>query len=237
MRVHLVGVSGTGMGQLAMLLVEAGHEVSGSDASFDPPIGPALEKAGVKCLRGWDAAHIGKDLELVVIGNAIRRENPEAVRATELDLPRSSMSKTLRDLFLVGRRPLVVCGTHGKTTTSAMCAWILACADLEPGYFIGGLPKNFPTGAAIGSTKKKLMAPRAPFVVEGDEYDAVYWHKEPKFFDYVGSVRTTSRSSPASSTITSTSTLRPRSTRSSSHCSESDWARASWSPTFASRRS
>lgn len=186
MRVHLVGVSGTGMGQLAILLVEAGHDVSGSDASFDPPMGPALEEAGVKCLRGWDAAHIGKDLELVVIGNAIRRENPEAVRATELDLPRSSMSKTLRDLFLVGRRPLVVCGTHGKTTTSAMCAWILACADLEPGYFIGGLPKNFPTGAAVGSTKKKLVSPRAPFVVEGDEYDAVYWHKEPKFFDYVG---------------------------------------------------
>jgi len=80
----------------------------------------------------------------------------------------------------------VVCGTHGKTTTSSMCAWVLDQAGLEPGFFIGGLPKGFVAGARIGSKKKKLEAPRAPFVVEGDEYDAVYWHKEPKFFDYVG---------------------------------------------------
>ena len=186
MRVHLVGVSGTGMGQLAMLLVDAGHDVSGSDASFDPPMGPALGKAGVKCLRGWDAERLDGSLDLVVIGNAIRRENPEAQRATELDLPRSSMSKTLRERFLERRRPLVVCGTHGKTTTSAMCAWILASAGLEPGWFIGGIPKNFGSGAAVGSRKKKLSGPRAPFVVEGDEYDAVYWEKKPKFFDYVG---------------------------------------------------
>ena len=189
MRVHLVGVSGTGMGQLAMLLRDAGHDVSGSDMAFDPPIGPALEAAGIRCLKGYEAAHITKDIELVVIGNAIRKENPEALRAVELDLQRSSMSAALRNLFLLGRRPLVVCGTHGKTTTSAMGAWILEVAKLEPGYFIGGLPKNFPSGAAMGSTRRKIVgasARPAPFVVEGDEYDAVYWHKEPKFFDYVG---------------------------------------------------
>jgi UDP-N-acetylmuramate: L-alanyl-gamma-D-glutamyl-meso-diaminopimelate ligase len=189
MRVHLVGVSGTGMGQLAMLLRDAGHDVSGSDMAFDPPIGPALEAAGIRCLEGYDAAHVTKDLELVVVGNAIRKDNAEALRAIDLDLPRSSMSATLRNLFLLGRRPLVVAGTHGKTTTSAMCAWILEVAKLEPGYFIGGLPKNFPSGAATGSTKRKIVgasARPAPFVVEGDEYDAVYWHKEPKFFDYVG---------------------------------------------------
>lgn len=189
MRVHLVGVSGTGMGQLAMLLRDAEHDVSGSDMAFDPPIGPALEAAGIRCLRGYDASHVAKDLDLVVVGNAIRKDNAEAVRAAELDLPRSSMSAALRNLFLLGRRPLVVAGTHGKTTTSAMCAWILEVAKLEPGYFIGGLPKNFPSGAAIGSTKRKIVgatARPAPFVVEGDEYDAVYWHKQPKFFDYAG---------------------------------------------------
>ncbi|MEA2750185.1 MAG: UDP-N-acetylmuramate: L-alanyl-gamma-D-glutamyl-meso-diaminopimelate ligase, partial [Myxococcales bacterium] len=151
MRVHLVGVAGTGMGQLALLLRDAGHDVSGSDMAFDPPMGPALEAAGIRCVEGYDAAHIDASLELVVIGNAIRKENPEAVRTEELGLPRSSMSLALRERFLVGpprRRPLVVAGTHGKTTTSSMCAWILHEAGLEPGFFIGGLPKNFPSGAS-----------------------------------------------------------------------------------------
>jgi UDP-N-acetylmuramate: L-alanyl-gamma-D-glutamyl-meso-diaminopimelate ligase len=198
MRVHLVGVSGTGMAQLALLLRDGGHDVSGSDAAFDPPMGPALEAAGIRCLRGFHPAHVetppgGPAIDLVVVGNAIRKENPEAVRAEELGLKRASMSGTLREHFLQGRRPLVVTGTHGKTTTSSMCAWILHEAGLEPGFFIGGLPKNFPSGAAIGTTKRKLVtstagtsAKRAPFVVEGDEYDAVYWNKRAKFFDYVG---------------------------------------------------
>jgi UDP-N-acetylmuramate: L-alanyl-gamma-D-glutamyl-meso-diaminopimelate ligase len=181
------------MGQLALLLRDAGHDVSGSDVAFDPPMGPALEAAGIRCLKGYEAEHIDGALELVVVGNAIRRGNPEATRAEELGLTRASMSETLRERFLVGRRPLVVAGTHGKTTTASMCAWILHEAGLEPGFFIGGLPKNFPSGAAIGSTKRKLVttadgpsAKPAPFVVEGDEYDAVYWNKRPKFFDYVG---------------------------------------------------
>ncbi len=198
MRVHLVGVAGTGMGQLALLLREAGHDVTGSDSAFDPPMGPALEAAGIRCLRGFDAAHVEPSpgapaIDLVVIGNAIRKENPEAERVEALGLPRASMSGTLREIFLEGRRRLVVTGTHGKTTTASMCAWILHEAGLEPGYFIGGLPKNFPSGAAIGSTKRKLVngpdgmsAKLAPFVVEGDEYDAVYWNKHPKFFDYIG---------------------------------------------------
>lgn len=189
MRVHLVGVAGTGMGQLAKLLRDAGHDVSGSDVAFDPPMGPALEAAGVRCLPGWRAENITSDIELVVVGNAIRKDNVEALRAIELDLPRASMSGTLRERFLAGKRPLVVAGTHGKTTTSAMCAWILETAGLEPGFFIGGLPKNFGTGARAASERRKIVGTSAkapPFVVEGDEYDAVYWHKKPKFFDYVG---------------------------------------------------
>lgn len=195
MRVHLIGVCGTGMGQLATLFRDAGHDVSGSDVAFDPPMGPALRSSGIRCLEGYREDHVDEAIDLVVVGNAIRRDNVEAVRAEALGLRRTSMSAALREFFLTGRKPLVVSGTHGKTTTSAMCAWILANADLEPGYFIGGLPKNFPSGAAIGSSKRKLLSSnakvstpsvRAPFVVEGDEYDAVYWHKKAKFLDYVG---------------------------------------------------
>lgn len=188
MRVHLVGVAGTGMGQLAKLLRDAGHDVTGSDVSFDPPMGPLLEAAGIRCLPGWSADNVTKDIELVVIGNAIRKDNVEAVRTIELDLPRTSMSGALRERFLTGKRSLVVAGTHGKTTTSSMCAWILDVAGLEPGFFIGGIPKNFGAGARAASSKRKVIgtsAKPAPFVVEGDEYDAVYWHKKPKFFDYV----------------------------------------------------
>jgi UDP-N-acetylmuramate: L-alanyl-gamma-D-glutamyl-meso-diaminopimelate ligase len=188
MRVHMVGVSGTGMGALAALLVEAGHEVSGSDTAFDPPIGPALRALGVRCLQGYDAAHLQPPPDRVVVGNAIRRTNVEAQEAERLGLPRESMSGALRAHFLAKRRPLVVAGTHGKTTTSAMCAWLLSRAGLEPGWFIGGVPKGLPSGAAIGSTRVSPLrsGARAPFVVEGDEYDAVYWQKAPKFLDYVG---------------------------------------------------
>jgi UDP-N-acetylmuramate: L-alanyl-gamma-D-glutamyl-meso-diaminopimelate ligase len=186
MRVHLIGVSGTGMGALASLLREAGHEVSGSDTAFDPPIGPELERIGVRTTRGYDAAHLEPAPDLVVVGNVIRRDNAEAVAAERAGLPRTSMSAALREHFLAKRRPLVVAGTHGKTTTSAMCAWILSRAELDPGWFIGGLPKNLPGGAAVGRAGRSLNKGPAPFVVEGDEYDAVYWHKEPKFLDYIG---------------------------------------------------
>src|SRR5258708_190702 len=153
MRVHLVGVSGTGMGALAALLVEAGDEVSGSDVAFDPPVGPALPSLGGPCLVGYDASPLEPRPELVVVGNAIRRDNPEAVAAERIDLARTSMSRALRDRFLARRRPVIVAGTHGKTTTSAMCAWLLWRAGLEPGWFIGGVPRGLPASAAIGSTR------------------------------------------------------------------------------------
>jgi UDP-N-acetylmuramate: L-alanyl-gamma-D-glutamyl-meso-diaminopimelate ligase len=184
--VHLVGVSGTGMGALATLFRARGARVTGSDVAFDPPIGPALRAAGVECLQGYDASHLDPRPDYVVIGNAIRRDNVEAVAAEQRDLPRSSMSGALREHFLRGRRAVVVCGTHGKTTTSSLSAWVLDRAGLQPGYFIGGIPRNFGAGAAIGRAERSLTKPPAPFVVEGDEYDAVYWHKQPKFYDYVG---------------------------------------------------
>ncbi len=187
MRIHLTGVCGTGMGSLALLFREAGHEVSGSDARFDPPMSDVLRDGGVRLREGYAVDNVASRPDLVVVGNAIRRDNPEAAAVEALGLARTSMSGALREHFLRGRKPLVVCGTHGKTTTSAMCAWILSEAGLEPGYFIGGVTKNFPRSAAIGSARRSLTATSAPpFVVEGDEYDAVYWHKKAKFLDYVG---------------------------------------------------
>ncbi len=189
MHIHLIGICGTGMGALALLLREAGHTVTGSDANFDPPIGPALQAASIVCMRGYKRENLEPRPDLVVVGNVIRRDNPEASHAEALSIERTSMSGALRRMFLTGRRPLIVAGTHGKTTTSAMCAWLLETAGFSPGWFIGGVPKNLPSGANIGETRRKLTgsgAPLGPFVIEGDEYDAVYWHKQPKFFDYVG---------------------------------------------------
>src|SRR5271170_6037477 len=186
MHVHLIGVSGAGMGSLAALLHEAGERVTGSDVSFGAPIGPMLERLGIQCFTGYDAAHLESRPDLTVVGNAIRRDNPEAAQALRLGLRTLSMSETLRERFLAKRRPLVVAGTHGKTTTSAMCAGILKDGGLEPGWFIGGIPKGLQSSASTGSTRVRPGRGRAPFVVEGDEYDAAYWRKQPKFLDYVG---------------------------------------------------
>lgn len=189
MHVHMVAVSGTGMGALAALFREGGHRVTGSDVTFDPPMGPALAAAGVECLTGFATAHVSGSPppDLVVVGNAVRRDNVEALEAERLGLRRTSMSGALREHFLAGRRPVVVAGTHGKTTTSAMVTTVLRAAGLEPGWFIGGVPKDLPAAAAMGGKRSLTMGtgPR-PFVVEGDEYDAVFWHKAPKFLDYVG---------------------------------------------------
>src|SRR5258706_11515015 len=151
LHVHLIGVCGTGMGALAALFVQRGDRVTGSDTLFDPPIGPALREAGVECLTGWDAAHLEPAPDLVVVGNVIRKDNAEAVAAIARDLPRTSMSGALREHFLAGRRSIAVCGTHGKTTTSAMLAHLLESAGLHPGWFIGGIPKNLPAQAGIGA--------------------------------------------------------------------------------------
>jgi UDP-N-acetylmuramate: L-alanyl-gamma-D-glutamyl-meso-diaminopimelate ligase len=194
MRVHLVGVCGTGMGSLALLFREAGHDVSGSDVRFDPPMGDVLREGGVTLRTTYAPENLEPLPDLVVVGNAIRSDNPEAAAALRMGLARTSMSAALRAHFLQGRKPLVVCGTHGKTTTSAMCAWILTQAGQTPGYFIGGVTKNLPRSAAIGRAGRTLASARvevepgtaSPFVVEGDEYDAVYWQKQPKFLDYVG---------------------------------------------------
>jgi UDP-N-acetylmuramate: L-alanyl-gamma-D-glutamyl-meso-diaminopimelate ligase len=199
MHVHFVAVAGTGMGALAGLFKARGHDVSGSDVAFYPPMGPALERWGIRTMTGFDPAHLDPRPDLVVIGNVCRPWNVEAKAAQEAGIPTTTMAHALADHLLRGTSPLIIGGTHGKTTTSSMCAFLLHEAGRDPGFLIGGLPKNFETsfqlpggrGAAAGSAHPlPVMSPegsprrRTPFVVEGDEYDTAFFEKTPKFWHY-----------------------------------------------------
>ena len=177
MHVHLIGVAGTGMSALAALLVEAGHRVSGSDTAFDPPVGPYLEGLGIQCLEGWQSSNLAANPNLVVVGNVCRRDNPEAQEAMTRGLPTVSMPGALAEHVLSRRKPLVIAGTHGKTTTSTLLAYLLQQAGTDAGFFIGGIPLNFERSSRLGTEG-------APFVIEGDEYDSAFFEKVPKFWSY-----------------------------------------------------
>src|SRR5688572_1469283 len=140
MRIHVVAVSGTGMGPLAGLLASMGHAVTGSDVAFDPPIGPRLQEWGVRCVPGFDPQNLAYGPDLVVIGNLCRSNNPEARFAIDSGLEHTHIGGALQRFVLPGTRPLVVAGTHGKTTTSALAAGLLEAVGLNPGYLIGGVP-------------------------------------------------------------------------------------------------
>lgn len=190
MRIHVVGVCGTGMGSLAGLLVELGHDVSGSDVAFDPPMGPALAEWGVRLLPGFDPAHLADRPDLVVIGNVCRKDNPEARAAIDGGLRYTHIAGALREFALAGTRPLVVGGTHGKTTTTALAAWLLDAAGRDPGFLVGGIPKNFDRSFRAARRRRlstagdEGRAARLPFVVEGDEYDTAFFEKTAKFLHY-----------------------------------------------------
>jgi UDP-N-acetylmuramate: L-alanyl-gamma-D-glutamyl-meso-diaminopimelate ligase len=192
MRVHFVAIAGTGMGALAGLFKAAGHEVSGSDVAFYPPMGPALQAWGVRCLEGFDAAHLEPRPDLVVVGNVCRPTNVEAKAAREAGLAVTTMAHALADHMLPGTSPLVVAGTHGKTTTSALAAFLLHAAGRDPGFLIGGLPKNFDESFRLAGRERRLgllsehgaTLRRTPFVIEGDEYDTAFFEKTPKFWHY-----------------------------------------------------
>jgi UDP-N-acetylmuramate: L-alanyl-gamma-D-glutamyl-meso-diaminopimelate ligase len=194
MKIHVIAVAGTGMGALAGLLSELGHEVSGSDTSFDPPIGPELEEWGVRCQQGFDAAHIDSSLELVVVGNVCRSDNAEARAAAEQGIERTHLPGALQRFAFPGTSPLVVAGTHGKTTTTALAAWLLEAAGRRPGFLMGGIPKNFQHSfRAVGDAKPRLRTAQGPkrqppFVIEGDEYDTAFFEKTPKFLHYPAEV-------------------------------------------------
>jgi UDP-N-acetylmuramate: L-alanyl-gamma-D-glutamyl-meso-diaminopimelate ligase len=193
MHIHVIAVAGTGMGALAGLLVELGHTVSGSDVAFDPPIGPELEAWGVRCLRGFDPRHLEPRPDLVVVGNVCRPDNVEARAAIDGGLEVTHIAGALARFALAQTSPLVVAGTHGKTTTSALAAWLLDRTGFAPGFLIGGLPKGFARGFRAAKAPRRLTSAerperRTPFVVEGDEYDTAFFEKTAKFLHYAPEV-------------------------------------------------
>ena len=178
MHIHLIGVAGTGMSALAGLLLQAGHRVSGSDKAFDPPIGPYLKELGVECMEGGRESNLDEGPELVVIGNVCRPDNREARAAIERGLATASMPAALGEHVLSKRKPWVVAGTHGKTTTSALLAYLVRQVGIDAGFFVGGLPLDFEQSSRLGTEG-------APFVIEGDEYDSAFFEKVPKFWSYL----------------------------------------------------
>lgn len=172
----MIAIGGTGMAPLACLLQEQGHHVRGSDGPLYPPMSTLLEAVGIEPMVGFDAAHLEPRPDLVVVGNAVPRDNPEAVAAERAGLKMVSMPEALYRFFLAQRRPLVAAGTHGKTTTTALAAWVYHAAGADPGYLIGGLPSNLPASFAVGGGER--------FVIEGDEYNAAYFDRGPKFLHY-----------------------------------------------------
>ncbi|MBK8171195.1 MAG: UDP-N-acetylmuramate:L-alanyl-gamma-D-glutamyl-meso-diaminopimelate ligase [Sandaracinaceae bacterium] len=177
MHVHMIGVAGTGMGALAGLLRSAGHRVTGSDTAFYPPMGDVLRGWGVETLQGFDPAHLIEKPDLVVVGNVCRRDNVEARAAIDGGMRYASMPGTIDEMFLQTRPSFVVAGTHGKTTTSTLLAYLLHKVGKDPGFLVGGVPKDFNESFRVG-------AKDAPFVIEGDEYDSAFFEKTPKFWRY-----------------------------------------------------
>jgi UDP-N-acetylmuramate: L-alanyl-gamma-D-glutamyl-meso-diaminopimelate ligase len=175
MNVHLIAACGVGMSALAALLREAGHAVSGSDEQAYPPASTILQNLGVTVSSGWEPRRLD-GADLVVCGNAVTRDNPEARAARERQLPTMSFPQAIEELFLQTRRPLVVAGTHGKTTSSSMLAFVLERCGRDPGWLIGGAPRDLPASARLGGSPW--------FVIEGDEYDSAYFDKEAKFLHY-----------------------------------------------------
>lgn len=176
-RVHLIGIAGAGMGAFACMLQEAGYEVRGSDRNVYPPMSDVLTARGIPWMEGWSPDHLDWGPDLVIVGNVCRRDNPEAAAAAERGLPYVSFPQAFSDLFLArGRHPVVVTGTHGKTTTTSLTAWLLYACGLDPGLLVGGVARNFDSTYRLGAG--------APFVVEGDEYDTAFFDKGPKFLHY-----------------------------------------------------
>ena len=165
------------MGSVAVALCERGFKVTGSDENVYPPMSIFLGKKGTAVKEGYRAENIPADADVVVIGNAIKRGNPEVEAVLSRKLLYLSLPEVLKNYFLRGRHNLVVTGTHGKTTTTALLAWIMEKAGRKPGYFIGGLPTNFGQGARLNDSKY--------FVIEGDEYDTAFFDKRSKFIHYL----------------------------------------------------
>ena len=164
------------MAPLACLLQAQGHQVGGTDGPLYPPMSELLAEAGIRPFEGYAAANLSSRPDLVIVGNAVRKDNVEVVEAERLGIPRLSMPEALAKFFLAHRRPVVVSGTHGKTTTSAMAAWVWSACGRDPGFLVGGVPIDLGVSFRLGE------GPR--FVIEGDEYNAAFFDRGPKFLHY-----------------------------------------------------
>src|SRR2546425_10125184 len=174
---HFLGICGTAMASVAAALQQRGFKVSGSDENVYPPMSTFLQKKGITLKQGYRAENVPVDADVVVIGNVMKRGNPEVEAVLNRKLFYLSLPEVLKNYFLRGRHNLVVTGTHGKTTTTALLAWIMEKAGRKPGYLIGGIPKNFGEGARLNDSKY--------FVIEGDEYDTAFFDKRSKFVHYL----------------------------------------------------
>ena len=176
MHIHILGICGTFMGGIAAIAKAMGHKVTGSDANVYPPMSTQLEELGIQLTQGYDASQFAPAPDLVIIGNAMSRGNPAVEYVLNTNLPYTSGPQWLAEHVLQSRWVLAVSGTHGKTTTTSMLAWILEYAGLKPGFLIGGIPQNFDVSARLGE---------APFfVIEADEYDTAFFDKRSKFVHY-----------------------------------------------------
>lgn len=175
-KIHMIAACGTGMGALACMLKDLGYEVTGSDHKVYPPMSDFLQSRGVSLFEGFDSANLDPATDLVIVGNAVFRHNPEAVATMDQEIPFCSMPQALNHFAARGKKIILVTGTHGKTTTSSLMAHILNEAGLDPSFMIGGILKNFNSNYRIGSGDY--------MVIEGDEYDTAFFDKGPKFMHY-----------------------------------------------------
>ncbi len=174
--VHLMGICGTAMASLAGILKTRGYHVTGSDQNVYPPMSTLLEAMGIEIRKGYSCDNLDPQPDLVIVGNVITRQNPEAVRLSELEVNYLSLPQALRVFAIQDRKSVVIAGTHGKTTTTALCAWLLEQAGLEPGFMVGGILNNYKSSFKLGN--------KSYFVIEGDEYDTAFFDKGPKFLHY-----------------------------------------------------
>jgi UDP-N-acetylmuramate: L-alanyl-gamma-D-glutamyl-meso-diaminopimelate ligase len=176
-RIHFVGIGGTAMATLAAMLKARGDHVQGSDHAVYPPMSDFLAAEGIQALDGYHADHITTDLDLVVVGNAISRGNPELEAVLDRKMRYVSLPEAIRDHFLWNARSIVIAGTHGKTTTTSLAGWLLTAGGRDPSVLVGGIAANFNGSYRLGSGRD--------FVIEGDEYDSAFFDKTAKFLKYL----------------------------------------------------
>src|SRR5271167_2876207 len=175
-RVHVIGIGGSAMAPLAGMLRESGYAVTGSDSGVYPPASTLLEKLGIPFFDSFEAAHLAEAPDLVVVGNIIARGNPELEEVLDRKIPCRSLPEIVEDVLLPARHSIVVSGTDGKTTTTAMLAWIFHTAGKQPNFLVGGVAENFGKSYGLGDGPE--------IILEGDEYETAFWDRGPKFFHY-----------------------------------------------------